>query len=83
MRERMPLSPNIQHYRPQLTSVLSIINRITGVLLGLVAIALVLALWATAAGTHGYENPLSHFLANLFNHFGNFFVTPEPELPSS
>lgn len=55
MREHMPLSPNIQHYRPQLTSVLSILNRITGVLLGLVAIALVLALWATAAGPHGYE----------------------------
>jgi len=55
MREHMPLSPNIRHYRPQLTSVLSILNRITGVLLGLVAIALVLALWATAAGPHGYE----------------------------
>ena len=30
-----------------------------------------------------WSPPLSHFLANLFNHFGNFFVTPEPELLSS
>ena len=34
VRER-PLSPNIQIYRPQITSVLSIGNRITGVLLGI------------------------------------------------
>ena len=33
-----PLSPNIQIYRPQLTSVLSIANRITGLLLSLGAV---------------------------------------------
>ena len=32
-----PLSPNIQLYRPQLTSVLSILNRLTGVLLSIAA----------------------------------------------
>jgi succinate dehydrogenase / fumarate reductase cytochrome b subunit len=49
-----PLSPNIQIYRPQLTSVLSIANRITGVALSLYAVALVVWLVAAAAGPHAY-----------------------------
>ena len=55
MRESLrPLSPNIQHYRPQLTSVLSVLNRMTGVLLAAAAVALVLGLWAVASGPRGY-----------------------------
>lgn len=49
-----PLSPNIQIYRPQLTSVLSIANRITGVALSAFAIALVIWLLAVAAGPDSY-----------------------------
>ena len=49
-----PLSPNIQIYRPQLTSVLSIANRATGVLLSLAAIGLVIWLSAAAAGPEPY-----------------------------
>lgn len=49
-----PLSPNIQLYRPQLTSVLSIANRLTGVLLSVAAIALVIWLLAAAAGPQAY-----------------------------
>lgn len=49
-----PLSPNIQIYRPQLTSVLSIANRITGVLLSAYAIGLVIWLTAAAAGPEAY-----------------------------
>jgi succinate dehydrogenase / fumarate reductase cytochrome b subunit len=49
-----PLSPNIQRYRPQLTSVLSILNRLTGVLLSVAAIALVIWLLAAAAGPQAY-----------------------------
>jgi succinate dehydrogenase / fumarate reductase cytochrome b subunit len=49
-----PLSPNIQLYRPQLTSVLSIVNRLTGVLLSIAAIALVIWLLAAAAGPQAY-----------------------------
>lgn len=49
-----PLSPNIQIYRPQLTSVLSIANRITGVLLSLGAVGLVVWLCAAAAGPRTY-----------------------------
>ena len=51
---RRPLSPNIQLYRPQLTSVLSILNRLTGVLLSIAAIALVIWLLAAASGPEAY-----------------------------
>lgn len=50
-----PLSPNIQIYRPQLTSVLSIANRITGVILTLGAVGLVIWLSAAADGPESYE----------------------------
>jgi len=49
-----PRSPNIQIYRPQLTSVLSIVNRITGVLLSVCAVGLVIWLIAAAAGPQAY-----------------------------
>ena len=45
-----PLSPNIQIYRPQLTSVLSIVNRITGVVMSVFAVLLVVWLSAAAGG---------------------------------
>lgn len=50
-----PLSPNIQIYRPQLTSVLSIANRITGLVLSLGAVGLVVWLSAAAAGPISYN----------------------------
>lgn len=53
-RER-PLSPNIQVYRPQLTSVLSIANRITGIGLTICAVVLVAWLVAAASGEHSYD----------------------------
>jgi succinate dehydrogenase / fumarate reductase cytochrome b subunit len=49
-----PLSPNIQNYRPQLTSVLSILNRITGLILSVCAVVLVIWLVAAAAGPLAY-----------------------------
>jgi len=42
-----PLSPHLQVYRPQITSVLSITHRVTGV--GLAVGSLVLAYWLSAA----------------------------------
>lgn len=53
-KSRRPLSPNIQVYRPQLTSVLSIANRITGVVLSVGAVVLVAWLIAAAAGSQPY-----------------------------
>lgn len=49
-----PLSPNIQIYRPQLTSVLSIANRMTGVVLSVCAVVLVVWLLAAATGPGAY-----------------------------
>ena len=49
-----PLSPNIQIYRPQLTSILSIANRITGVLLSALSVGLVIWLIAAATGPQPY-----------------------------
>jgi len=53
--DHRPLSPHLQIYRPQLTSVLSITHRITGVVLS-VGLALVVA-WvlALAAGPASFE----------------------------
>jgi succinate dehydrogenase / fumarate reductase cytochrome b subunit len=42
-----PLSPHLQIYRPQITSILSILHRLTGV--GLAIGAVVFAYWITAA----------------------------------
>jgi succinate dehydrogenase / fumarate reductase cytochrome b subunit len=50
-----PLSPNIQVYRPQLTSVLSIANRITGIVLSACAVILVIWLIAAASGPEAYS----------------------------
>jgi succinate dehydrogenase / fumarate reductase cytochrome b subunit len=58
-----PLSPNIQIYRPQLTSVLSIANRITGVVLSACAIGLVVWLVAAATGPRAYA-PVRSVLAS-------------------
>ena len=48
-----PLSPHLQVYRPQLTSVMSIVHRATGVFLA--AGALVLTYWLSAA-SYGAES---------------------------
>jgi succinate dehydrogenase / fumarate reductase cytochrome b subunit len=49
-----PRSPNIQIYRPQLTSVLSVLNRITGIFLTACAVVLVVWLVAAATGPQAY-----------------------------
>ena len=50
-----PLSPDIQIYRPQLTSVLSITHRLTGVALSVGSPLLILWLIAAAAGPQAYS----------------------------
>ncbi len=50
-----PLSPHLQVYRPQLTSVLSILHRLTGLILGLGTIALVGWLMAAAGGGRSFK----------------------------
>jgi succinate dehydrogenase / fumarate reductase cytochrome b subunit len=63
-RER-PLSPDLQIYRPQLTSVLSITHRLTGVALSLGSALLVFWLIAAAAGPSVYAT-LHDFLGSWF-----------------
>jgi succinate dehydrogenase / fumarate reductase, cytochrome b subunit len=49
-----PLSPHLMIYRKQLTSMLSICHRITGVFLSAGTLALVALLWALASGPQAY-----------------------------
>ena len=48
-----PLSPHLQVYRPQMTSVLSILHRITGVVM---ALGTVFLTWWLVAAAYGAEN---------------------------
>ena len=50
-----PLSPHLQIYRPQLTSVLSFAHRLTGLVLSVYAVTLVAWLLAAASGAHSYS----------------------------
>lgn len=62
---KRPLSPHLQIYKPQLTSVLSIIHRITGVVLSILSLFIPLTLLSVALGVD-YFNILKVFLANIF-----------------
>ena len=50
-----PLSPHLQVYRPQLTSVLSILHRLTGIALAAGLLLLVCWLLAVASGAAFYD----------------------------
>ena len=54
MSVQRPMSPHLQVYRPQLTTTLSILHRLTGLFLCLGAIALIAWVWLIAAGPDGY-----------------------------
>ena len=53
--DKRPLSPDLQIYRPQLTSVLSISHRVTGITLSVGTLLLVLSLLAAAVGPQAYS----------------------------
>lgn len=54
-----PLSPHLQVYRPQITSVLSITHRATGVFLAAGTLVVVYWLYALAAGPQAYAAALA------------------------
>jgi succinate dehydrogenase / fumarate reductase cytochrome b subunit len=60
MKIKRPLSPHLQVYRPQITSVLSILHRITGIFLA--SGTLVLIIWLAAIATSA---PFYKTLCNL------------------
>lgn len=62
---KRPLSPHLQIYRPQITSVLSILHRITGVILAVGSLFFVAWLWAAA-----YD---SAYFAMWRSFFGSIF----------
>tara|TARA_Y100000816_G_scaffold269357_1_gene232243 strand:+ start:436 stop:840 length:405 start_codon:yes stop_codon:yes gene_type:complete len=68
MTNNRPLSPHLQIYKPQLTSVLSISHRITGVILSLLSLLVPLSLLIISLG-EDYFNLLivilDHFLVKL------------------
>jgi succinate dehydrogenase / fumarate reductase cytochrome b subunit len=53
--DKRPLSPDLQIYRPQLTSVLSISHRVTGITLSVGTLLLVLWLLAASVGPQAYS----------------------------
>ena len=53
--ENRPLSPHLQVYKPQLTSVLSILHRVTGIALAVGTLLLVWWLIAAASGPDAYD----------------------------
>ena len=54
-KAQAPLSPHLQIYRPQLTSVLSITHRATGMLLALAALVLCYWVLCVLAGPESYQ----------------------------
>ena len=58
-----PLSPHLQIYRPQLTSVLSILHRGAGIIMAIGALLLAWWLWAVADGPDGYRIARGFFAA--------------------
>ena len=68
MQKERPLSPHLQIYRPQLTSMLSIMHRGTGVFLALGTPLLVYWLMTLAAGPEAYQEMqqcFSHWFLQL------------------
>ena len=63
-----PLSPHLQIYRPQITSILSILHRLTGIALGVGTLVLAWWLIAAAIGPEAYGN-VQWFLSSWFGTF--------------
>ena len=61
MSNNRPLSPHLQVYRPQLTSVMSILHRATGIALSVGSIIFVFWLWSLAGGEQRYNRAASFF----------------------
>ncbi len=80
---KRPLSPHLQVYKPQLTSILSITHRGTGVFLSLGALLLTCWLAGLATGEQAFNNLqqyssawygktiLTGFVFSLYFHLGN------------
>ncbi len=55
-KEQFPISPHLQIYKPQITSILSITHRVTGFCLNLILIIVLLWLLSLSLGENTYNN---------------------------
>jgi len=67
---KQPLSPHLQIYRLPLTALLSIVHRITGVVLGLGSLLLIWVLAMAANGPQAYESVFTH----MASWYGQLFL---------
>ena len=72
--ENRPLSPHLQVYRPQITSVLSILHRMTGVVLAIGALLLTYWLTSAAYGPEAFDRA-QWFMASWFGRLVLFGLT--------
>ena len=75
---KRPTSPHLQIYKPQITSVLSIIHRFTGIFLGIGMILLTWWLFSITIGPEMYQRTLDIIsswigLSILFSFIASFF----------
>lgn len=75
-RDKRPLSPHISVYRPQINSITSIINRITGISMSLAAVLIVwwLLAAATSASYFDFVNGLLTSWLGLLVLFGSLWA---------
>ena len=72
--DKRPLSPHLQIYRPQLTSVLSILHRATGIVLAFGTVLIVYWLAALASGPEAFEHAQS-VLGSMLGQLAMFLWT--------
>tara|TARA_R110002050_G_scaffold118195_2_gene235450 strand:+ start:70248 stop:70622 length:375 start_codon:yes stop_codon:yes gene_type:complete len=60
MKKQRPISPHLQVYKPQLTSILSITHRLTGVALSAALVVLCYGVLALNLGGESYNSFLNH-----------------------
>lgn len=70
MKKERPLSPHLQIYKPQITSVLSIMHRITGVALTFGTVLVVLWITTLSLGESFYE----YYVFFIQSWFGNLIL---------
>ncbi len=65
VKEKRPLSPHLQVYKIQITSLLSILHRVTGIVLYAGSVLLTLWFVALAAGPQSYEAMQDFLLSSI------------------
>lgn len=67
MNSDRPLSPHLQIYRPQMTSVLSIVHRLTGISLSAALVVLIYWLYALSSGVSAYSEMILFLQSKPFS----------------